>query len=148
MDHAEWALVKEVIENARPYFADADYTSQINGEDPNFPYMLALHELGETRRARDFATSLLDYQKNSQILGPRGKGIGDAACHMVLGNYEQAVEAYIEAIDAGWLGHYQFRFTHNVLFESFFEDARIRAYYPESKRRTRETAAGCIRDAA
>jgi len=125
MDHGEWALVKEIVENARPYFADEDYTSQINGEDPNFPYMLALHELGETERARDFAKSLLDYQKNSHILGPRGKGIGDAACHMVLGNYEKAVAAYIEAIDAGWLEHYQFRFTRNDLFEDFFEDARI-----------------------
>lgn len=126
MDHGEWALVKEVIENARPYFADEDYTSQINGEDPNFPYMLALHELGETQRARAFAMSLLDYQKNSQILGPRGKGIGDVACHMILGNYEQAVATYVEAIDAGWLGHYQFRFTRNDLFEGFFDDARIR----------------------
>lgn len=88
--------------------------------------MLALHELGETQRARAFAMSLLDYQKNSQILGPRGKGIGDAACHMILGNYEQAVATYVEAIDAGWLGHYQFRFTRNDLFEGFFDDARIR----------------------
>ncbi len=125
MDHGEWDLVKDVIENARPYFADDDYTNQINGEDPNFPYMLALYELGETARARRFAESLLQYQSRSHILGPRGKGIGDAACHMVLGNYEQAVEAYVEAIDAGWLGHYQFTFTRNDLFEGFFDDVRI-----------------------
>ncbi len=127
MDRSEWGLVKRVIENARPYFADDAFFSQINGDDPNYPYMFALYELGETERARKLASSLLNYQSSSQILGPRGKGAGDAACYLILGEEEKAFQAFAEAVEAGWLGYYQDG-TRDELFPSFFKDPRVEKY--------------------
>ncbi len=110
MSVEEWSLVRQLIENARPYLTDGTpLSSHYNNDDPNFPYMLSLMETGDIERAREWARFMLDYHSTTGYIGPRGKGAADSGCYLVLGDSQRALESFEEAVDAGWLGFYQIR---------------------------------------
>lgn len=124
----EHELIIRIMENGRPYYRDdTPGSSYLIDNDPHDLYLAAIYYQGQVERARRFASFLLQHNKDKTLIGTRGKGLMDVSCYLVLGDRDAAIESFLEAVDAGWLGYYQIGLHNDLLFNEIRDDPKVKA---------------------
>ena len=122
MLNSEFELAQKLLENAIPEFAAQGDQSQSVTLDGVLNYMVAIYFQGETDRAGRLAHRMLEAV---EPLGYQFKGIVEAYCYLVLNQLNKAIDNFVAAADAGWLGYYQNDVDKDPLFQSLIKDPRI-----------------------
>ena len=124
MDEGEYRLVRQLLENMNPDFADE--TPRFSLTDGwIYPYIVVCHLTGDVERAAEIAQRKLKQNQYLQRLGFRGRGVGDVVLYVVLGRTEEAVIEYRAAWADGFRLFNDFNLDGNPLFEAIADDPRI-----------------------